>query len=137
MARHTTGLEYNEALRQVQNAPDYGLGALAPTSCEFDEFLRKRKAGSVPVYPNRRIAQLSGDIPMPLPGSVPDGGHAMCVVGYGFDDGYLGGGYVIVRNSWGTGWASQSEFGAGYGKLPFAYLRQFGWEAFSVLPPKR
>lgn len=92
---------------------------------------------SVPVYPNRRIAQLSGDIPMPLPGSVPDGGHAMCVVGYGFDDGYLGGGYVIVRNSWGTGWASQSAFGAGYGTLPFAYLRQFGWEAFSVLPPKR
>lgn len=90
---------------------------------------------SVPVYSNRVIAQLSGDIPMPLPGAAPDGGHAMCIVGYGFDDAYLGGGYLIVRNTWGTSWATQSPFGAGYGTLPFAYVRQFAWEAFSVIGP--
>lgn len=92
---------------------------------------------SVPVYPNRVIALISGDIPMPLPGSVPDGGHAMCVVGYGFDNGYLGGGYLIVRNSWGTSWGSQSPFGPGHGTLPFAYVREFAWEAFSILGPAR
>ncbi len=102
------------------------------------ELDQQRPVGiSVPVYPNWRIAQLSGDIPMPLPGVPPSGGHAMCAVGYGFDDGYLGGGYLIMRNSWGTGWGSQSPFGAGHGTLPFAYVRQFGWEAFTIHSPQR
>lgn len=87
---------------------------------------------SVPVFDNWTIALLSGDIPMPIPGRKPSGGHAMCAVGYGFDDGYLGGGYVIVRNSWGTDWGMNSPFGPGHGTLPFAYLRNFGWEAFTV-----
>lgn len=45
VARHTTGPEYNDALRQIRDAPDYGLGARAPTSGEFHEVLRQREAG--------------------------------------------------------------------------------------------
>lgn len=90
---------------------------------------------SVPVFVNWRIAQLSGDIPMPLPEARPDGGHAMCALGYGIDDGYLGGGYLILRNSWGTGWAEHSPFGPGYGTIPFSYIRRYGWEAFTVQGP--
>lgn len=92
---------------------------------------------SVPAYPNWSIALRSGDIPMPLPGTRSKSGHAMCIVGYGYDDAFLGGGYVIVRNSWGTGWGDQSPHGAGHGTLPFAYVRNYAWEAFAVEGPAR
>ncbi len=92
---------------------------------------------SVPTYSTWRIANVSGDIPMPLPGQTSDEGHAMGVVGYGFDDGYLGGGYLIVRNSWGTTWATGSRFDPGYGTLPFAYMREYGWEAYAIEGPAR
>jgi len=92
---------------------------------------------SVPMFPNRILAQNTGDFPMPLPGTVPKGGHAMCVVGYGFDDGFLGGGYLILRNSWGTEWGTNSPFGPGHGTLPFGYVQQFAWEAWTVSGPIR
>lgn len=74
---------------------------------------------------------------MPLPGQATDKGHSMAVVGYGFDDGYLGGGYLIVRNSWGTTWATGGRFGPGYGTIPFAYMREYGWEAYAIEGPAR
>lgn len=92
---------------------------------------------SVPTYSTWAIAEVSGDIPMPLAGQTSQDGHAMCVVGYGFDDGYLGGGYLIVRNSWGTSWASGSRFSGGHGTIPFAYVRQYGWEAYAIEGPAR
>ena len=86
---------------------------------------------SVPTYSTWKIAETSGDIPMPLPGQATDKGHSMAVVGY------LGGGYLIVRNSWGTTWATGGRFGPGYGTIPFAYMREYGWEAYAIEGPAR
>jgi C1A family cysteine protease len=67
---------------------------------------------------------------MPL-GSEPPlaSGHCMCAVGYQDDKSYPRGGYFIVRNSWGTTWASQSPYGAGYGIIPYQYITSFATEA--------
>lgn len=74
----------------------------------------------------------TGDIPMPFPNESPDGGHAICVVGYETDASAPGGGRFIFRNSWGTTWAKPNgRFGAGYGTLPFDYIKQFGLEAYA------
>ncbi len=89
---------------------------------------------SVPVFPNWRgpAVEREGHIPMPPPGRLPIGGHAMCVVGFGYDSAFLGGGYFVVRNSWGDDWAFRSPFGAGYGTLPFSYIRRYCWEAYTL-----
>jgi C1A family cysteine protease len=94
-------------------------------------------AVSVPVYNNwssNPAANATGLIPMPLPNSVLKGGHCMCVSGYGLDAEIPGGGYLILRNSWGTGWAPQSPVGPGYGALPFLYVDRYGWEAWTGGP---
>jgi C1A family cysteine protease len=73
----------------------------------------------------------TGEISMPLPGASPDGGHAVCVVGYELRRGIPGGGAFIFRNSWGRKWARrQGRFGDGYGTLFFDYVRLYGLEAF-------
>jgi C1A family cysteine protease len=51
-------------------------------------------------------------IPMPKQGDTLLGGHAMGIVGY--DDSQK---LLLVRNSWGTSWASN-----GYGYLPYDYF---------------
>jgi C1A family cysteine protease len=87
---------------------------------------------SIPVYKNwydNPATRLYGTIPMPLPNSALVGGHAMCVAGYDYADDFTGGGYFIVRNSWGTDWGSSGAIAPGYGALPFAYVEQYGWEA--------
>lgn len=45
-------------------------------------------------------------------------GHAVVAVGYGRHDAFPGGGYVIVRNPWRSGWGDD-----GIGYLPFTYVR--------------
>ena len=90
---------------------------------------------SVPVYDNwfsNPATHLYGFIPMPLPLSALKGGHAVVAAGYGYDPDFSGGGYFIIRNSWGTGWAPSSPIEAGYGVLPFAYLAGYGWEAYGL-----
>jgi hypothetical protein len=89
---------------------------------------------SVPAFGNWSAISIErdGHFLMPLPDSVPDGGHAMCIIGYGYDSAFLGGGYFIVRNSWGTDWARRSPFGSGHGTLPFSYISHYGWEAFAL-----
>jgi C1A family cysteine protease len=89
---------------------------------------------SVPVYQNwwGAITKSTGKIPMPLPLSLRDGGHAMCVAGYDFDDEFTGGGYLILRNSWGDTWAPQSPTAPGYGAIPFEYIDRYGWEAYTA-----
>lgn len=72
-----------------------------------------------------------GFIPMPLPGTAADDGHAMCAVGYDYDTGFAGGGYFILRNSWGAGFAPESPVAPGHALLPFAYFEEFAWEAFT------
>jgi C1A family cysteine protease len=76
--------------------------------------------------------QDTGEIPLPIPGQVCDGGHAVCVVGYELSESWPGGGAFIFRNSWGANWAKrQGRFGGGYGTLPFAYVRKHGLEALA------
>lgn len=72
----------------------------------------------------------TGEIPMPLPGSVSDGGHAICVVGYEKNARFPGGGAFIIRNSWGTTWGKLSRFAPGYGTIYFDYVRKYGLEAY-------
>lgn len=88
---------------------------------------------SVPVYASWKgnpMLKLSGFIPMPLPGSSNDGGHAMCAVGYDYDDQFAGGGYFILRNSWGADFAPSSPVAPGHALLPFTYWEEYGWEVF-------
>lgn len=90
---------------------------------------------SVPVYNNwysNPAANALGLIPMPLPNSVRRGGHAMCAMGYGWDPDFAGGGYLILRNSWGSGWAPQSPVAPGYGAIPLLYIDRYGWEAWTT-----
>jgi C1A family cysteine protease len=73
----------------------------------------------------------TGDITMPFPGEVSDGGHAICLAGYLIDPAAPGGGRLIFRNSWGKTWATKSQAAAGYGTLPFEYVKKYGLEAFA------
>jgi C1A family cysteine protease len=59
----------------------------------------------------------SGHIPMPGSSEVARGGHALFCGGYKDDPQYAGGGFLIVKNSWGTG-----MFDKGYLYLPYAYV---------------
>lgn len=89
---------------------------------------------SVPVYRNWHTdaaTATTGVIPMPLPRSPLVGGHAMCAVGYGFDNDVVGGWFFLLRNSWGTQWADQSDIQPGYGAIPFLYIDRYGWEAYT------
>jgi C1A family cysteine protease len=89
----------------------------------------------VPVYNNwysNPAANALGLIPMPIANSVRKGGHAMCVAGYDWDPDFAGGGYFIVRNSWGVGWASRSPVGPGYGAIPFLYVEKYAWESWTA-----
>lgn len=65
-----------------------------------------------------------GRIRKPLPGESRGGGHAMVAVGYREDLDAPGGGYVVVRNSWGTSWASDNSDGPGYCHIPYRLLHE-------------
>ena len=90
---------------------------------------------SVPVYSNwwSTSSRQFGEITMPVPSSRLEGGHAVCVAGFEWDDEFTGGGYFIFRNSWGTEWAPASPIAAGYGVIPFEYIDRYGWEAFTAV----
>jgi hypothetical protein len=90
---------------------------------------------SVPVYNNwysNPAVNALGLIPMPLPNSVLKGGHAVCLAGYGWDPDFAGGGFFVVRNSWGTRWAPRSPVAPGYGAIPFLYVERYAWEAWTT-----
>ena len=75
-------------------------------------------------------AKLDGNIRVPLSSDPSIGGHAMIMVGYQDDTAVPGGGYFIVRNSWGEGWASDSDLAPGYARLPYKYIADNGRSAF-------
>jgi C1A family cysteine protease len=60
----------------------------------------------------------TGHVPMPAPNEELLGGHALFCCGYKDDPQYDGGGYLIVKNSWGTGFGDK-----GYVYLPYAYVQ--------------
>jgi C1A family cysteine protease len=88
----------------------------------------------IPVYNSWYLSPTvdrTGQITMPLSGDQLAGGHCMCMVGYQDNSGFPGGGYFIIRNSWGLGWGAQNPYGAGYGTIPYAYISGYGNEAAS------
>ncbi len=54
-------------------------------------------------------------------------GHGVILVGYGLDKKMPGGGYFIVRNSWGTKFADR-----GYAGITFEYAKKYGIDAYIV-----
>jgi hypothetical protein len=77
------------------------------------------------------IVHDTGEVLMPLPGENPDGGHAVCVVGYERRGGVPGGGAFLFRNSWGRKWAGpHGRFAEGHGTLFFDYVRLYAVDAF-------
>ena len=95
---------------------------------------------SIPVYNSwyqSSATRQTGRITMRLPGEQSAGGHAMCLIGYQDDGTTPGGGFFILRNSWGLVWGSQCPYGAGNGTIPYAYLANDGWEAVTTPVPRR
>lgn len=95
---------------------------------------RKPVAIAVPFYPlswRTRNIDVTGEIKMPM-GS-QNGGHAVCLVGYQDDSSSPGGGFFILRNSWGTtSWGKACSYGMGYGTIPYGYIQQYGGEAYTT-----
>jgi hypothetical protein len=54
-------------------------------------------------------------------------GHGVILVGYGVDERVAGGGYFILRNSWGAKFADR-----GYARITFAYAKKYGIDAYVV-----
>jgi hypothetical protein len=93
---------------------------------------------SIPVYNSwyqSAATRLTGRITMRIGSEPVIGGHAVCLVGYQDSASSPGGGYFIVRNSWGTTWASASPYGRGYGTIPYAYITNDAMEAFTAVVP--
>jgi len=73
-----------------------------------------------PVYPEYDNPLAGGLVAYPGPGSRSRGGHANVAAGY--DDNLMIGadkGALLIRNSWGTGWAN-----AGYAWMSYKYVTQ-------------
>ncbi len=95
----------------------------------------KPVAFAVPVYNYwfGEPVRSSGDIRLPLSSDSVAGGHAMCMVGYEDDADVPGGGYFIIRNSWGTdSWGKDNVVQAGHGRLPYAYMTGYGKSAYTA-----
>jgi hypothetical protein len=96
-------------------------------------------AFSIPVYNSwyrSPAVYASGRITMRVGTEPGAGGHAMCLVGYQDDQATPGGGYFILRNSWGNGFGTQCPYGIGYGTIPYQYIANDCWEAGFVRPVK-
>ncbi len=94
----------------------------------------KPVAFAVPVYDYwfAEPVRSTGDVRLPLPGEPLAGGHAMCLAGYQYNEVVPGGGFFLVRNSWGADWAWNSTIAPGYARIPFAYINQYANSAFTA-----
>ncbi|GAB4194829.1 MAG: C1 family peptidase [Roseiflexaceae bacterium] len=76
----------------------------------------------MPIYDQwlqTRQTRIHGRVGLPLPNSDNLGPHAMLAVGYRDDPEAPGGGYLIVRNSWGTDYASDNPDGPGHLRISY------------------
>ena len=67
-------------------------------------------------FESQAVAQ-TGKMPMPQANEKSLGGHAVFAAGYQTDPQSPGGGYLIIKNSWGARWGDK-----GYFCMPFAYV---------------
>lgn len=136
----------NHGTRPAQARPDglnYRLATFAVAARNVaaykTELARQRPVTlSVPVYNSwyqSAETRRSGRITMRVGNEQAAGGHAVCLVGYQDSASSPGGGYFIVRNSWSTNWANQSPYGPGYGTIPYRYITNDAYEAFSAVVP--
>lgn len=91
---------------------------------------------SIPVYDSwvkSPEVKLTGRITMPIKDEKSIDGHSMVIIGYQNNSNFPGGGYFIIRNSWGTAWASESPYGSGVGIIPYKYVIQNCWESYSMI----
>ncbi|HSN75793.1 MAG TPA: C1 family peptidase [Anaerolineae bacterium] len=97
----------------------------------------KPVAFAVPVYRYwlTEPVRSTGDVRMPLSNEKSIGGHAMAIVGYQDDPSVPGGGYFMIRNSWGETWAGDSQLGAGYARLPYEFISKQGRSAYTATAP--
>lgn len=92
-------------------------------------------AMAIPTYDSWYLSnevRRSGRITMRVGDEAQADGHALVVVGYQDSDSSPGGGYFLVRNSWGTAWAYESPYGPGYGTIPYKYIADDAWEAYAI-----
>lgn len=93
-------------------------------------------AVAIPVFKtwlNSPTARLAVNIQMPLQSDrFAIGGHAIVLVGFAEEPRVPGGGYFLVRNSWGGNrWGSMSPFGPGFGIIPYDYIERFNADAWT------
>jgi hypothetical protein len=123
-------------------AHGYKIGGWTPLDPHSMYELRAALAGeqlvvfTAPVfsYWSQQPVRFSGDVRLPLFTDRNRGGHAMCIVGYEDDPSVPGGGFFIVRNSWGEDWAQASQVAPGYCRLPYRYLEVYGTTAYTPWP---
>jgi hypothetical protein len=136
----------NHGMLPAQARPDglnYRLATLAVSprnvlAYKTQMSLQRPVTLSIPVYNSwyqSAETRRSGRITMRVGNEAAVGGHAVCLVGYQDTASSPGGGYFIVRNSWHTSWAYQSPYGAGYGTIPYQYITNDGWEAYTAPVP--
>lgn len=91
---------------------------------------------SIPVYDSwlhSNEVNRTGRITLPLPTETHSGGHAMTIVGFQNDTTFPGGGFFLLRNSWGLSWAKDSPYAQGFGIIPYEYIKEKCWEAFTLI----
>ena len=115
---------------QWSNAKDHAPGDVDALRGQLDQ--GRPIVLGVLTFPNWDFPSVAdtGEINLPLPLSQPDGGHAICLVGYELRPNAPGGGVFLFRNSWGKKWAAGSRHQAGYGTLFFEYVRQYALAAY-------
>ncbi|MEA2574183.1 MAG: hypothetical protein QOH93_1481 [Chloroflexia bacterium] len=136
----------NHGVRPTQARPDglnYKLNTIAVAARDVASYKahmsKKRPVGiSIPVYNSwyqSAETRRSGRITMRVGNETAVGGHALLLVGYQDSPNSPGGGYFLVRNHWGTTWGSQCPYGAGYGTIPYQYITNECWEAYTAAVP--
>lgn len=93
------------------------------TSLEEVELVLSKKIPvllAMPVFQNWETPDVDATGEIPMPEGQEIGGHGIAACGY---DQTLG--EIIFENSWGTQWAAQSPYRAGFGTLQEAYIDEF------------